>query len=1005
MNKITNAIGSLFRKITTSNNQVHPPNDAARIDMSRENSIKEAEQDSKRMTIQDLIKYEERVGKSDYEVMEESIKTVSVDPDAKKHFEGFGWIKGVLMRCVLCIFGATLFLRMSWIAGQIGIVLGTGVIVLSLVIVVLTAISMSAIVTNGEVKSGGCYYLVSRSLGPEYGGAIGLIFYIANIVNAAMNCVGLAEDIVFKNYLPVIFDGGINDIRIYAGAICTILQAIIFIGTEFENKTQLLLTVSIIISLISHFVGTVMPSTPSQLLSGISGYSLSTFTGNLWPDGHNRETFIAAFGVFFPAMTGIMGGANMSGDLKDPSKAIPKGTMWAIVVTIITYFWCMIVTAATTVRDADCVTPPFDADGNYVMPDCVFNSTCKCGLANDFTIMAQQGAWSPLITLGVIATTLSSASGCLIGAPRVFQALCADKLYPGIFFFAKGHGSNNDPFRAYFLTYFAAMAVIGIGELNPIAELITLFFLAAFAITNFSTFDATLAKAPGFRPTFKYYNKWLSLIGAILCVVTMFIMNWWESLGTLIIFIVLFMYLKYNKTDVNWGSSTDANRYRKALIGLIKIARQSEHVKNYRPQVLVLSGNPAARQALVDFAHSITKGTNLLVCGHVIPYTSSVAATECIRKLNDRYTDWMREQKIKAFYCGVAHTSLREGVQMLMQAVGLGKMQPNILLIGYKDQWRTTLKDEPKNYIEYTGVIADAFEANMSLCIFRNGDQGLDHSAMYANNDENLFIQLPSEMLADSALHDDMSRGIARRNVRPKAMATPKRIASNSNMNKLDVASSLSLPMSVGRNTSESMSASKHAKATVAGKNLRYRSRFPSGFVDVWFTYDDGGLTFLLSHLLTSRSSFLENGKLRFFTICSRGADAEAVRDNLQLMLKKFRIPHREVFVIIEAERDLYQETVDEYETSIADINDDEIRVSDEVLERCHKRTHAVLRQREYLLEHSSASSFIITTLPVAAADIVMSPLYMLWLQLLSEELPPMLFVRGNHSSVMTYYS
>uniref|UniRef100_A0A7E4VY79 Solute carrier family 12 member 9 n=1 Tax=Panagrellus redivivus TaxID=6233 RepID=A0A7E4VY79_PANRE len=942
--------------MTMSNAQVHPPNDAARIVMNQASAEKQVHKDATRMTITELIDYEEKYGKTDYEVMEEVITSSRSTSGYKTGFEGFGWIKGVLMRCVLCIFGATLFLRMSWIAGQIGIVLGTGVILLSLIIVILTAISMSAIVTNGEIKSGGCYYLVSRSLGPEYGGAIGLIFYIANIVNAAMNCVGLAEDIVFNKYLYEIIDGGINDIRIYGVVICTILQGIIFIGTEFENKTQLLLTISIIISLLSHFVGLLLPSTPMQLVNGISGYSLTTFMSNLWPDGHSRESFIAAFGVFFPAMTGIMGGANMSGDLKDPSKAIPKGTMCAILVTILTYFWCMISTAATTVRDSNCLESPFDIAGNYIEPDCAFNSTCKCGLANDFSIMAQQGIWYPLITLGVIATTLSSASGCLIGAPRVFQALCADKLYPGIFYFSKGHGVNNDPFRAYFLTYFIAIAIILIGQLNPIAELITLFFLSAFAITNFACFDATLAGHPD----------------------------------------------SDRLSNVNWGSSTDANRYRKALLGLIKLTRQSEHVKNYRPQLLVLSGNPIARQALVDFAHSITKGTNLLVCGHVIPYTSCVAATECTRQLNNKYTNWLHEQKLKAFYCGVAHTSLREGVQMLMQAVGLGKMQPNILFIGYLNHFWAIMKEDPKAFNEYTGVIQDAFEANLSLCICRNGDQGLDHSALFPDSDESLLAQLPNTMIAESALHDDKSRGVARRLTRPKAVPT-----SNAAM-LIDAPSGFTkLTQSLNRNAPDTLKASNFARHIAMGKNLRYRTRFTPGYVDVWVMYDDGGLTLLLAYLLTSKPSFLENGKLRFFTICSENANADDVRNQLTHTLKKFRIAHHDVVVIVETDRELYQETTDEFEQLVSEINDNPStpRLSSELLDKCHHRTQSILRQREYLFEHSSASNFVIITLPIASAEIVQGPLYMLWLHLLSEELPPTLFVRGNNTSVLTFYS
>uniref|UniRef100_A0A914QPD9 Solute carrier family 12 member 3 n=1 Tax=Panagrolaimus davidi TaxID=227884 RepID=A0A914QPD9_9BILA len=624
----------LSRNKNNTANQIHPLPSSAHIENGSinsehftpplviENNI--IHYGKEQRNISELINYAEDFNKIDLETnTTNSVDGRSSEEFNVKGFEGFGWITtGVLIRCILCIFGATLFLRMSWIAGQSGIVFGFGVILLSCIVVLLTAISMSAIATNGEIKNGGCYYLVSRSLGPEYGGAIGLIFYIANTINASMNCVGLAEALrdILKEYDFYLIDGGINDIRIYAIVVCLILQLIIFIGTEFENKTQLLLMVTIVISIFSHSVGTFLPLSKEQIQKGVTGYSLRTFYDNLYPDYRNDISFISTFGVYFPAMTGIMGGANMSGDLKDPSKSIPKGTMWAIAITTFTYAWAMITTAATAVRDSTGFdAPEYDEFGHFIPPLCRLNNTCPYGLANDMQLMKLQSIWPPLIIVGIFATTLSSASGCLIGAPRVFQALCADKLYPGISYFAKGQGKNNDPFRAYILTWTIASAVILIGDLNVIAEVITNFFLAAFALTNFACFDATSAKSPGFRPGFKYYNSWLSLLGSVLCVTIMFVLSWIISLATFIIFALLFLFIKHNKSHINWGTSTEANRYRKALSGLIKVSRQTAHVKTYRPQLLVLTGNLIARQALVDFSNSITKGTNLLVCGHVIP--------------------------------------------------------------------------------------------------------------------------------------------------------------------------------------------------------------------------------------------------------------------------------------------------------------------------------------------------------------------------------------------------
>uniref|UniRef100_A0A914I4H5 Solute carrier family 12 member 3 n=1 Tax=Globodera rostochiensis TaxID=31243 RepID=A0A914I4H5_GLORO len=956
--------------------------------------------------------------------------------------DGFGWITGVLIRCILCIFGATLFLRMSWVAGQAGLILGTVVVLLSFLVVVVTAISMSAIATNGEVKNGGCYYLISRSLGPEFGGSIGLILYIANTVNASMNCVGLAEAMVRllkDDYGIQLIDGGINDIRIYAICTCLLLQAIIFIGTEFENKTQLALMGTIWVCIVSHFVGTLLPLSEVQRRRGVVGFSFGVLLDNLWPDFRGGNTFITMFGVYFPAMTGIMAGANMSGDLKDPSKSTLRPTLA-----------CMVVTAMTTLRDATGYSEPelHPATHRYIPASCRANLTCKFGLANDYDVMTLQGAWAPLITVGVFSTTLSSASGCLIGAPRILQALCADKLFPYMHPFAKGHRKTNDPFRAYILTLLIAISAIMIGELNLIADLISNFFLAAFAITNFACFDASAAKSPGFRPGFRFYNKWLSLFGSALCVLIMFVLNWPTSLVTFLVFFVLFVFIKHNKSHINWGTSTEANRYRRALNSLLKISRTEDHVKNYRPQLLVLSGNPVARQALVDFAYCISNGRSLLLCGHIVPHRSSVQATALIRSLNNRFTDWLYEQHIKGFYCAVAHQSLRDGVQCLLQTVGLGKMHPNILLIGFNSHWlgqcdvsnRAGVGDW---YKEYMGVIADAFEANMAVCVFRNENDGLDHSALLSEEDK-LFVRLPDLLLSDrnSSLIDDLNRGVGAKKVRPKAKAqqqsalsfSPSRaeFSAPTLIDRLPTTQCAASPSGdstkANGHTGGKKTAAKGPRKVSSGAYMRkneqfrsaagrhpmsakFRTQIKGGFVDVWWLHDDGGLALLLSHLLKEHNTYLPNAKLRIFTICSK-LDPDDVYHKLVEMLKKFRIHFTSVHVISEDydEEKLYQETIEEYQELMNTLNppgkeQHEQAINQEMIDKTQWKTMRYLRQRELLLEFSSASSIVMISMPFTSANVVLSPVYGMWLELLSRDMPPMLFVRGNRTSVITYYS
>uniref|UniRef100_A0ACB8EQW7 Uncharacterized protein n=1 Tax=Sphaerodactylus townsendi TaxID=933632 RepID=A0ACB8EQW7_9SAUR len=222
----------------------------------------------------------------------------------------FGWIKGVLVRCMLNIWGVMLFIRLSWIVGQAGIGLAVLVIAMATVVTTITGLSTSAIATNGFVRGGGAYYLISRSLGPEFGGAIGLIFAFANAVAVAMYVVGFAETVVelLKEHGVVMLDGT-NDIRIIGAITIVILLGISVAGMEWEAKAQIVLLVILLVAIVDFIIGTFIPF-ESKKPRGFFGYK---------------------------AATGILAGANISGDLADPQLAIPKGTLLAILITTVVY--------------------------------------------------------------------------------------------------------------------------------------------------------------------------------------------------------------------------------------------------------------------------------------------------------------------------------------------------------------------------------------------------------------------------------------------------------------------------------------------------------------------------------------------------------------------------------------------------------------------------------------------------------------------------------------------
>ncbi|XP_053898844.1 solute carrier family 12 member 1 isoform X3 [Malaclemys terrapin pileata] len=902
--------------------------------------------------------------------------TANKEEEGKGGFVKFGWVKGVLVRCMLNIWGVMLFIRLSWIVGQAGIGLGIMAIMLSVVVTTLTGISMSAICTNGVVRGGGAYYLISRSLGPEFGGSIGLIFAFANAVAVAMYVVGFAETVVelLKSSGALMVDE-FNDIRIIGSITVVVLLGISMAGMEWEAKAQVILLVILLIAIANFFIGTVIPTSNEKKARGFFNYQASIFAENFGPD-FRGEGFFSVFAIFFPAATGILAGANISGDLEDPQAAIPKGTMLAILITTVAYLGVAICVAACVVRDAtgninDTVVSGMNCNGSSACTLGYDFSSCKAqechyGLMNNFQVMSMVSGFGPLITAGIFSATLSSALASLVSAPKVFQALCKDNIYKALHFFAKGHGKNNEPLRGYILTFIIAMAFILIG----------------------------------WRPAFKYYNMWVSLFGAMLCCGVMFVINWWAALITYAIELFLYIYVTYKKPEVNWGSSAQALYYVNALDSALELTAVEDHVKNFRPQCIVLTGGPMTRPALLDITHSFTKNNGLCICCQV--YTGPRKL--CVNEMNSgmaKKQAWLTKNKRKAFYAAVAADSFRDGVKSLLQASGLGRMRPNTLVLGFKTDWRDASAVQIENYM---GVIHDAFDFELGVVIVRIS-QGFDISQVLQVQEE--LEKLEQERLALEATIQDNefeeeSHGI--RGLFDKA----RKLNITKHVTKKD--SSI--------NTIQSMHVGEFNQRLLEASN-QFKKKQGKGTIDVWWLFDDGGLTLLIPYILTMRKKW-KDCKLRIFT----GGKINRIEDEklaMTSLLSKFRIKYADIKIIgninMKPNKEswkFFEEMIEPYRLheSCKDLTTAEKlkretpwKITDAELEAFKEKSYRQVRLNELLQEHSRAANLIVLSLPVARKGVVSDHLYMAWLEILSKNLPPILLVRGNHKNVLTFYS
>uniref|UniRef100_A0A4W3IIA7 Solute carrier family 12 member 3 n=1 Tax=Callorhinchus milii TaxID=7868 RepID=A0A4W3IIA7_CALMI len=889
----------------------------------------------------------------------------------------FGWVKGVMIRCMLNIWGVILYLRLPWITAQAGIALTWVIIIMSVIVTSITGLSISAISTNGKVKSGGTYFLISRSLGPELGGSIGLIFAFANAVAVSMHTVGFAETMrdILKEYNLTIVDPT-NDIRIVGVITITVLLGISLAGMEWEAKAQVVFFIVILVSLANYVVGTLIPASKEKQAKGFFNYQADIFVQNFTPHWQGDDgSFFLMFSIFFPSATGILSGANISGDLKDPALAIPKGTLMAIFWTALSYLALSATIGSCVVRDAsgnvnDTVPiGSMDCEGlacgyGWNFTECAQTGTCKYGLVNYYQTMSLVSGFAPLVTAGIFSATLSSALACLVSAPKVFQCLCEDKLYPGIGFFGKGYGKNNEPLRGYLLTYFIAIAFVLIAELNTIAPIISNFFLCSYALINFSCFHASITNSPGWRPSFKYYNKWASLFGAIASVIIMFLLTWWAALIAFGIVIFLLAYALYKKPVVNWGSSVQAGSYNMALLHSVRLNEVDDHIKNYRPQCLVLTGPPNFRPALVDLVGTFTKNLSLMVCGNVLfgPHRQKVQ-----EGTSDGHIRWLHKRKIKSFYAAVAADDLRSGIQMLMQAAGLGRMRPNVIMLGYKKNWQS---DYPRNMENYIGIIHDSFESNYGVCIMRV-KEGLDISRMtemYGECETKISTWTvciesfgASWALIQSLLLDDPSNALG-----------------------------------------------EHQTSTI------FQSEQGKKTIDIYWLFDDGGLTLLIPYLL-SRKKRWRNCKVRVF-VGGQINRMDEERKAMITLLSKFRLGFSEVHVLPDI-----NQNVKRFEDLIAphrlndgfreDVLINELRrdcpwkVSDEEIKRNQTKSLRQIRLNEILLDYSRDAALIVLTMPVGRQNKCPSSLYLAWLETLSQDLrPPVLLIRGNQQNVLTFY-
>jgi hypothetical protein len=432
------------------------------------------------------------------------------------------------------------------------------------------------------------------------------------------------------------------------------LFLISYVGAKWAIKTQYVIMTILGLSILVFLGGAAFHFNRAVFIENFS----SQYSGP-------SITFWTVFAIYFPAVTGIMAGVNMSGDLENPGRSIPMGTMAAVGAGFIIYALQILLCGGAQTR--------FQL------------------LGSSFETLGEQALFGTgfLVVAGVFAATLSSAIGSLLGAPRVLQAVARDDVLYPLRPFARGSSKGDEPHRALILTLAISIGIIlwagnnpGGGAFNVLAAIVTMFFLYTYGMVNLAAFVESFAGNPSFRPRFKYYHWGPALCGTVACATTAFLIDPVAAVLAAVLLIILYSFLRKKVLQVRFGDARWGFTYSRVRNNLLKLSKMSEDPKNWRPTVLVLLRDPEDHLTMAMYALWVGEDRGLVTLARVL-----VGDLSEISNLKDtavtQLERFLEENDFDALPTVVVSRSLDEGLISLIQGNAIGPLRPNIVLMGW----------------------------------------------------------------------------------------------------------------------------------------------------------------------------------------------------------------------------------------------------------------------------------------------------------------------------------
>lgn len=605
--------------------------------------------------------------------------------------------KGVFFPSIQQIVGIIMFIRLPLIIGIAGIGSTLIIIFMSVLCTFLTSTSMAAIATNGRLASGGAYYMISRSMGKEFGISIGLSLYFATAAGCAVYLLGTIEILVLYTIPEMSINLPGADSRIYSTVLLLILAFFVTFGQRYTRKIAIVFILCVTVAFIAIYSGIFASNRPGLPLDQITGFP-GNFDENFSP-GYDKKnllnqvlvekfTFIDLFAIFFPCVTGIIAGTHRSGELANPARSIPIGTLSAIGTSSLVYL------TLTLLLGTVCT-------GEYLRT-----------VNPKFALPITGVAWpdKAVVSVGAISAGLGAGLQCFVGASIILNAMVRDEIVDFLKPLKKLY--KDRPVRVFFVTYFIAQCIIFIGSVDIVATLTTMMFLLTYAFLNASTALLSILKYPNWRPTWAFHHWSLSLLGAIISVSYMFVIDWVFAIISLAIALTLYKYIEYRGARVSWGDGITALNLSVAQRQLMSLEQMSAGIqaRNWRPQIITfidLNENFELRcKSLLKFLGHLRKAGGLaIVAAAVKGNISDLIATKKTHELRMKLDNYLKEHSIEGFSQLIVSEDLEKAKLTTLQTAGIGVLRPNTVLLQYPNRWLEKTAQQLDDFLQFIQAI------------------------------------------------------------------------------------------------------------------------------------------------------------------------------------------------------------------------------------------------------------------------------------------------------------